>query len=732
MATGGIPMARVFVVLVLFAVPATLVTIDQPAVAQDASGLLKTGLEQLRAGKYDEAIATLRKAVAADPTNEEVMNSLGRAEYEALLGLIASGQEGANIDKAMLDKASPVLTAKAFNQGELNGLVKTAVTSRDYSERFEARMKLARVYGEFAVPGLVAYLSSSNTEYRIAAHIALSRGIGRDAVLPLCEALASGDSNVRRMVAAELGMIGDPRATAALASAAANDADEMVKQAASNAMAKLAGGTGATGKDASSLYQGLAGHYYAGDFRVMSYSDRPLVLWSWGTDGLTNTPVPRHLYVLKLAEEAAYDALAADSSNAGAASLLARIIASEKISSDMFSAVNDDDLTKTYAASLANAAGTCAALGWNTLARAVGEALDQRDSHAAAFLLGVMPHVYGSTDFTADNPVVRGTGDSSGTVRLAATEAVLRFNGVRRVTAFPDPDGFINRVAAAAGAVVPHQILVVDSNDDRRNKMLTELNKASYSAFDARIGSDGVVIALRYSGLDLVIVSADLGDMDTLGMINKLRSEDRTKNTPVLVVGSAEQAANQEWRSLFDGKAKNVVGIADGPGAANDEFLKMVASSLGGNDPAASARYARAASVLDALAHTDAGNALFNWNSLTETLSALLSAELPSDPPVRLNAIRAMANIGDSNAVGALVGFFGSTDDDALRAAAGNAIAAICRNGSVALDDAAFAALIKGTGSDNADVRTAAFAALGSSALTPAQSIACATRNRPG
>ena len=111
MATGGIPMARVFVVLVLFAVPATLVTIDQPAVAQDASGLLKAGLEQLRAGKYNEAIVTLRKAVAADPTNEEVMNSLGRAEYEALLGLIASGQEGANVAKALLDKGTPELPA---------------------------------------------------------------------------------------------------------------------------------------------------------------------------------------------------------------------------------------------------------------------------------------------------------------------------------------------------------------------------------------------------------------------------------------------------------------------------------------------------------------------------------------------------------------------------------------------------------------------------------------------
>ena len=389
-------------------------------------------------------------------------------------------------------------------------------------------------------------------------------------------------------------------------------------------------------------------------------------------------------------------------------------------------------MTKQYAAGLANAAGTVAAFGWNTLAQAVGDALDQHDHHAAAFLLGVMPNVYGSTDFTADNPVVRATGATAGNVRLAATDAVLRFNGMRRITAFPDPDGFMNRVAAAVGEVVPRQILVVDSNDDRRNKMLTELNNAKYSAYDARTGSDGVVLSLRYGGLDLIIVSADLGDMDTLGMINRIQSDDRTKDTPILVVGSAEQAANQEWRGLYSGKAKNVAGIPEGPGLASEEFLKMVSSSFGGDSPSAAARYARSASALDALATTDTGNALFNWNTLTETLRALLTASLPDDPPVRHNAIRAMANIGDAAAVGGLIAFFGSTDNDAHRAAAGNAIASICRNGSVTLDDAAFNTLLKGTQSGNADVRSAAFSALGSAALTAEQSMACAITNRPG
>jgi HEAT repeat protein len=733
MATGGIPMARVFVILVLVAVPAALITIDHPASAQEATSLLKKGLEELRAGKHSEAMATLRQALAADPSNEEVMNALGRAEYEALLGLIASGQEGANMAKALLDRAMPILPAKAFNQRELDELVKKAVTAEDYTDRFDAQMTLARTYGEFAVPGLVNYLSSSNTETRIAAHIALSRRIGRDAVVPLTAALHSKDPNVRRLICAQLGMIGDERAVPALAGMTELEKDANVKKAASAALAKLVERfPHAAGMEASALFERLAGLYYAGDYSVLSYSDRPLVMWRWGEDGLVGLPVPRHLYVLKLAEDAAYHALFFDANNAGAAALLARILASERLSSDIMGAVNDDDLTKQYAAGLESAAGTAAALGWNTLAQAVSEALNERDHTAAAFLLDIMPAVYASSDFTSDNPVVRATDGDAANVRFAAAEAVLRFNGMRRVTAFPDPDGFIGRVAKAVGESIPRQILVVDGSDERRNKMLTELNNAKFTAFDARTGSDGVVRGLRYSGLDLIIISVDLVDMEALAMIAKLQAEDRTKDIPVVVVGTSKQVANEEWRGLYEGKVKAMAGIPEGPGLASEEFIKIISGAFEGESPSAAARYRSSSSVLDALASTDTDNALFNWNALTPTLTALLGADLPSDPPVRLNAIRAMGNVGDSAAIAALLDFFGSTDDDALRAAAGMAIGDICQAGDVTLDAKGFDALLKGTGSDSADVRKSAFAALGSANLTAEQSIKVAITNRPG
>ncbi|MHC4958593.1 MAG: HEAT repeat domain-containing protein [Planctomycetota bacterium] len=662
------------------------------------------------------------------------MNTLGRAEYEALLALIASGKEGANVVKAILDKASPVLPEKAFDEAELKKLIRTAVTAEDNTDRFEAQMTLSRVYGEFAVPGLVAYLSSSNTDYKVAAHIALSRRIGRDAVLPLIEALNAKDAGVRRMVATELGLIGDERALAALAEMAATEQDGAAKKEADTALGKLTQKyTYAAGMSAADLWARLAKRYYAGDYAVLSYADRPMVVWSWAAGDLKRQPTPRHLYVLKLAEQACYKAMAADSSNTTASALLCRVLASEKMAADVIEASGSgDDLSNEFGAGLRDANGTIAAMGWDVLAEAVGGAIDDGDLAAAAHLLGVMPWVYADSEFGADSPVVRALGATAANVRAAAAEAVLRFNGRRRITAFPDPAGFLGTLAQAGGKTVPRQILVVDANDARRNTVLTALNAAGYNAFDARSGSDGVVRALRFAGLDMVIMSTDLDDMEALAFISRLKDEDRTANVSVVVVGTSDQAADENWTNLYSGKAKATVGLPEGPGIATEEFNKVIAGSFGGDNPGATAAFRRSATVLDALAETDAQNPLFPWNTITPTLVQMLGQDLPDDPPVRNNLLRAIGNIGDASAVGPLAQFFGATDNDNLRAAAGMAIASVCNRGDVSLDDASFKALLKGTTSASAGVRKAAFAALGSAKLVPAQSMKVATTTRPG
>ncbi|MHC4490528.1 MAG: HEAT repeat domain-containing protein [Planctomycetota bacterium] len=721
-----------FLVLVLIAAPAALIVFDSTAAAQDseAASKLAEGLQLLRAGDTKQAIQTLREALAADPSSEEALAALGQAEWRAVISLMATGAEGVNVVKALMEIAMPRLPEKAFDQAELKKLVRTAATDESYSMRFDASMSLARVYGEFAVPHLVDYLQSSNTEHKINAHITIMNRIGRDAVLPLNEAALKGPANVRLMVAGELGVIGDERSLAVVAEAVATDSDDNVRRAAARSFDKLIGKhTWAADMTSAELYLRLAKLYYAGDFRVLGYADRPLVLWKWG-EALRAQPVPRHLYVLKLAEEACYDAMRLDEGNAEARALLVRVLASQRIASDAVSAMSDDELTASYAAGLERTPGTVASFGWNALSLALSDCLDQSDHAAGAYILAVMPWVYGGTDFTTDNPVVRATTSDSAGVRLAAAAAVLSFNGTRRITAFPDPDGFINLVARSVGEVVPRHVLVIDGDDARRNKVLGALNEARYIAFDARSGADGIVRALRYAGLDLIVLSGNLTDMDPLAVIRQLAEDSRTKDTPIVIYGRPEQVANDKWSNLFKDKGR-LASVPDGPGMPA-EFAVVLKEGFGGESPGASQRYAMSAAVLGALADTDTGNALFNWSALTETLAALVTADVPDAPPVRLNAIRALSNIADAGALGTLISFYGSSDNDVLSAAAGMAVASICHATPQTLDDAAFQTLLKGTQSDAVLVRAAAFAALGSANLTAAQSHACAKANRPG
>ncbi|MCZ6786721.1 MAG: hypothetical protein O7E54_06095, partial [Planctomycetota bacterium] len=734
MATGGNTFSRSLLLALALAIPASL-ALDSAVSAQEseATELLKKGMEQHRAGKFAEARATLEAAMAMEPSNQEVMAALSHADYSELMSMLAGGGDEEKLARFILDRAAPILPDWKYDEKKLAKIVRLAVESEDYGERFEAAMILARTYGEYAVPRLIEYLKGKDTDRKVNAHVVLMNRIGRDAVLPLNEALHSSNDSLRRFVAAELETIGDERSLAALAEAVETDENADTRSRADKALQALTTKfPDAAGMSASDLYLRLAQLYYEGTYRVKSFTDRPLVIWGWKGEVMKRLDVPRHLYMLKLAEEAAYDSLRLNAGNRAARALLARILLSESDAAQAVAAVSDDELSTTTAAQLAGVPGTVGALGWSTLAMALNDSLDSGDSTVAVGLLNIMPSIYGSADFTADNPVVRATGSSANAVRLAAADAVLRFNGLRRITAYPDPDAFLQLVATAVGEIIPRQILVIDGNDARRNKLLTELQGNKYVAFDARTGSDGYLRALRYAGLDMIVVNSDLPDMATLDVIGKLRDDRRTVNVPIVLVGTTAQIGDEDWKALYQDKVKAFTSVPEGPGLPTEAFLKIVGESFEGAGPDVQARYRVSSQILDALATTDTGNTLFNWAVLAPTLSAIVSGgdEVPSDPPVRHNAIRALGNMNDTSAVEGLAAFFGSTDDNSLKATAGHSIAQLCRKGTVTLSAGAFKALLGGTrmgGGEDGDaeiaVRDAAFAALGSAALSEDQSL---------
>jgi HEAT repeat protein len=182
-------------------------------------------------------------------------------------------------------------------------------------------MVLAKRYGALAVPALVDHLSSPIAEHRINAHITLMNRLGKAAVMPLLAALQSENTQVRLMVAAELGAIGDARALAALSAIADTDRDESVRENAARARDKLkARFAWAQQMKTADLYVHLAEQYYEGRSGSAPHG-RPMV-WSW-QEGLAAQPVAPYLYLTRLAERAATAALRHDPGSWRAKALLA-------------------------------------------------------------------------------------------------------------------------------------------------------------------------------------------------------------------------------------------------------------------------------------------------------------------------------------------------------------------------------------------------------------------------
>src|SRR5262249_44670600 len=111
--------------------------------------------------------------------------------------------------------------------------------SGDEMARQKAMLDLTATYGSWAVPALVGPLGDrANSDHRVFAIQALVH-LGAAAVLPLIQVLKSDDVTTRRNAAAVLGTLKDPRAAAALAWMAKDDADEVCKQVAAEALGKI-------------------------------------------------------------------------------------------------------------------------------------------------------------------------------------------------------------------------------------------------------------------------------------------------------------------------------------------------------------------------------------------------------------------------------------------------------------------------------------------------------------
>jgi len=242
----------------------------------ELSDTFKTAIDLLHRGKKSEALVQLKKVAAMSPDQKAAYELWKSTDYADWRDLLVQGGDFELIAKRLIELARVERKAAKNDKDVILGLVRTATTSEDATERRKAAQTLVADHGEYAVPYLLALLSDSGDEdRRVLAMHALSQ-MGNDAAVPVAEALEADNPVLRRNAAFVLGNLGSPLGIAALQHAAASDTDEVVRTAAADALRRL----NAQG-NALSNYLAAGDAYWRRSDVALSRGEAGEVVWDW-------------------------------------------------------------------------------------------------------------------------------------------------------------------------------------------------------------------------------------------------------------------------------------------------------------------------------------------------------------------------------------------------------------------------------------------------------------------
>jgi HEAT repeat protein len=686
---------------------ASLLAIFFPVVAaaQDANSLFDEGVELWLRNHNSEAVAKFKEVLSLNPSSEEAYQMLEKAEYQIFLTMIAAGGDAEQIATRLLDLSRPARFERRREPARIKELVEGAIHGADFGVRRKAILTIQAEHGEYAVPGLAAYLGTNDIDERTNAIIALT-SLGSDAVLPLIEALDADNVEVVRNGCAVLARLKDQRSIPALmAVAEGEDSDELAQNIASEALADIQFDKGYGPADAVDAYLHLAQRYYEKDPGVIVNFDAAWTLWSWKDGALASRQVPSFLYAYELAEECAHDALAIDPASIDARIQLVLVAFAEKACVD---ALGDE--ANELKAKMASVTALAAAQGTEVLNGAALRAISWCDAGVACAALTTLAECWGDAEVTEECALIQGLqNETDKSIRYAAALALLK---IAPKVEFPCMEMIVPIMADAVAEGSVRQILVIEPNPEIRTFLLHTLNGAGYYAVAADSGASGLLRAKAYSVFDLIIVNASLPDITTFQVVKELSEDFRTSAIPYMVTNGTAK--------LFPAAAA-LLKDAMQPDLYLGDVKKALAGSPNDDRAAALALSLEAASTLAGYGGT--------MLDLTGTVEALTGTLTEKPDNIRLAALAALASFGTQDAEAAVLAAFTTTaNSTAIRTAAAKALGD-CLKG---LDPTAetFAALMGGMGEADLGLRIACGGALGKMALTPEQGVEVMTARR--
>lgn len=547
------------------------------------------------------------------------------------------------------------------------------VATGEWTERQEALGALVDEHGPYAVNGLLRWIgTNADIDAREKAVYAMRRLKG-DAVLAMLAALHSDDAMVRRNLCLVLEVAGDARCVPALTTLAANDADVIVRQMASAALAKLGGGA----SDAATAWKQLANHALG----ARPADDGANAVFFWNGKEVASRACTPEIYgpayarlfaeeAIKLAPSdadaqrsllAAYAALLkaieplgpapdAPAADDGAGDAMEESGESEETDesedSDEESTEADggngqddagegedegEDTEEEVEAAPAVTLDDADALAWRSLQPLIadllrlGGAMGPRAKGAAADI-AVEP-IAGATDLLR-SPDKR--------YRYMAALSLARAGASQDVvTALAD--------AIAEGSV--RQVLVISDNPAEINELIAMIDTRERDAVGEKTGAMGIVRA-KESPKDCVIIRTSVKDVPADHIVGILARDVRTKDCAVVLI--CNESERERIAGMFGDKVVAVLAAPVSKGMLEPALAAAFDKAKLNDERIAADEFARKAA--EALAKLDA-------QSLRPATSALIGA-VGREDAVQVPALMALAKLGAPEAEGPALGVF--------------------------------------------------------------------------
>ncbi len=515
-----------------------------------------------RMGAFTKAQAYAAALLARPDCKPENLLPLAdkyRNSRETLLMIISGSSIGESAGKILnVIREGEILRRKSPEQiTNAIGLLAGTPTQR------EVGLDRLRYAGEYAVPGMVAWLADPEKKDLYPYIERTLPRIGKPAVNPLVIALRTRNDAVRQTLMDALAELGYPQALPYLKQIEQDPKQpKIVRETATRSIAKiLAANPGTADLPVDQAFLSLAEQYYA-DAPSLRPDEREELanVWYFRNAQLTAVAVPRQIFDQVMCMRCCQDALSAQPElpEATALWLAANFRREAKLGMDVQSVASDEkglaDATRpeNYPRSLYFA--RC--FGPRNVLLTLRRGVKDRDT---AVTLGSVT----ALDGIASAGELLGTPEARQTMMETLTfpDVLVRINAALALAGAQPPQDFsgatevVPILASALDLRGRPTVLVADANAGSRRLLEEAAARANANVIAAANVTEAITRARREAtDVDLIVLATDLESPDVFGAIQQIRKDNRLELSPIVLavapggMGTAIKAAAADPR----------------------------------------------------------------------------------------------------------------------------------------------------------------------------------------